>query len=346
MEESNNEVAPVGIMESFLLNQGPPTPELYYNKPKKYENDNKILISMHQKIEAQGKEIKELRNENEVLKNQLNEACQNIISISNRLNKYNNLDNYIKKLNQIQMSFLFNSLDDQLYKLEDSYKSLNHDLIKNRGEFGFINLGIKRVLKSNISKCILKYKASLDGKNPEVYHLKCDNIYYQLFIIKTTNERRFGVFFCNNKNSTMMNSNLYNTFNGFKENYMSYNYSSSKDIFYNYQSSMSMDFMDSNNLNELSDDNKNEIFNCNSRPDKFFAFNLNNRKIYYKNIKNNANTPCFSINYDPNRESYYGKEKKVAVNSHVKEFVLTGKEEFNILEFEVYEIEIDSEIKK
>ena len=53
-----------------------------------------------------------------------------------------------------------------------------------------------------------------------------------------------------------------------------------------------------------------------------------------------ANTPCFSINFDPNRESYYGKEKKVNINSQLKDFVLSGKEEFNILEFEVYEIEI------
>ena len=97
---------------------------------------------------------------------------------------------------------------------------------------------------------------------------------------------------------------------------------------------MSMDFTDINN------DKINEIFNCKSRPDKFFAFSLNNTKIYFQNIKNIANTPCFSINFDPNRESYYGKEKKVNINLQVKDFVLSGKEEFNILEFEVYEIEI------
>ena len=334
MEESNNEVAPVGVMESFLLNQGPPTPDLLSNKSKKTEINNKILILMQEKIEEQGKEIKELRNENNALKMKLNEAFQNIIFIYNQLNKYKNLEKFLNKLNQMQMSFLFNSLDDQLYKLEDSYKLLNHDLIKDRGEFGFINIGIKRQLKSNLTKCVLKYKASVDGKNPNIFHSKCDNIYYQLFIIKTTNERRFGAFFCNDKNNST-NNYLYYTFNGFNNRYIRSNHSSRKELFQNYQNNnMSVDFMD------LKKDEKNEIFNCRSRPEKFFAFNLNNRRIYYRNIKNSVNTPCFSINYDPNRESYYGREKRVSVNSLIKECVLSGREEFNILEFEVYEIEI------
>ena len=214
MEDFNEEVAPVGKLESFLLNQDSPTPELNI-KPKIKNQDDKNYFLLQKRIEEQGKEIKELKIENETLKKQLNEAFQNIISIYNRLDKYNKLEKLLSKLNQIQLNFLFNSLDDQLYKLEDSFKSLNHELIKSRAEFGLINLGIKRQLKSNIGKCILKYKASVDGKNPNIFHLKCDNIFYQLFIIKTTNERRFGVFFCNNKNYLKNNNMLYNTFNGF-----------------------------------------------------------------------------------------------------------------------------------
>lgn len=331
MEDYSDEVAPVGKIESFILNQGPPTPELN-DKPYNKEKDNKALSLLEKKVEEQGKEIKELKNENETLKKQLNEAFQNIISIYNKLNKFNKLENSLNKLNQMQLNFLYNSLDDQLYKLEDSFKSLNHELIKNRAEFGLINSGIKFQLKENISKCILKYKASVDGKNPNIFHSKCDNIFYQLFIIKTTNERRFGVFFCNKKN-IIINNNLYNTFNGFYNNYTSNNYLSNRDnelMFPN--NNMSMDFMDFNN------DKKNEIFNCKSKPNNFFAFSLNHSRIFHKNSKNQANTPCFSINFDPNRESYYGKEKKVNINSQIKDFVLSGKDEFNILEFEVYEI--------
>ena len=333
MEDYSDDVAPVGKLESFILNQGPATPELN-EKPGNKGQDNKIIISLQKKIEEQGKEIQELKNENETLKKQLNEAFQNIISIYNKLDKYTKLEKSLNKLNEMQLNFLFNSLDDQLYKLEDSYKSLNHEIIKNRAEFGLINSGIKFQIKKNIDKCILKYKASVDGKNPNIFHLKCDNIFYQLFLIKTTNEKRFGVFFSNKKNNIINNNNLYNTFNGFyNNNYINNNYLSNSDnnkVFQN--NNMSMDFMDLNN------DKKNEIFNCKSKPEKFFAFSLNSSRIYHQNFKNIYNTPCFSINYDPNRESYYGKEKKVNINSQVKDFILSGKEEFNILEFEVYEI--------
>ena len=147
MEDFNEEVAPVGKLESFLLNQDSPTPELNI-KPKIKNQDDKNYFLLQKRIEEQGKEIKELKIENETLKKQLNEAFQNIISIYNRLDKYNKLEKLLSKLNQIQLNFLFNSLDDQLYKLEDSFKSLNHELIKSRAEFGLINLGIKRQLKS------------------------------------------------------------------------------------------------------------------------------------------------------------------------------------------------------
>ena len=337
MEDYSEEVAPVGKLESFILNQGPPTPELNIVQKNKIQENNSLYL-LQKKIEEQDKEIQELKNENETLKKQLNKAFKNILSIYNKLNKFTKLENFINKLNQMQLNFLYNSLDDQLYKLEDSFKSLNHDIIKNRAELGLINNGVKFQLKSNIDKCVLKYKASVDGKNANIFHLKCDNIFYQLFIIKTTNEKRFGVFFCNKKNN-LVNNDLYNTVNGFYNNYLNLNnYTmSNRDNNQMFQhNNMSMDFMDFN------DDKKNEIFNCKSKPEKFFAFSLNNSRIYHRNMRNPQNTPCFSINFDPNRESYYGKEKKVNVNANiqVKDFVLSGKEEFNILEFEVYEITI------
>ena len=334
MEDYSEEVAPVGKIDSFIVNQGPPTPEANTIQKNK-DQDDKAFILLQKKIEEQDKEIHELKNENETLKKQLSEAFQNIISIYNKLNKFTKLENFLNKLNQLQLNFLYNSLDDQLYKLEDSFKSLNHEIIKNRAELGLINNGIKYQLKSNISKCILKYKASVDGKNANIFHLKCDNIFYQLFIIKTTNEKRFGVFFCNKKNN-LFNNNLYNTVNGFYNSNLKNNYLTTGDNMQNFDNNMSMDLMDLNN------EQNNEIFNCKSKPEKFFAFSLNNSRIYHRNIKNPQNTPCFSINFDVNRESYYGKEKKVSVsaNSQIKEFVLSGKEEFNILEFEVYEITI------
>ena len=142
MEDNNDEVAPVGRMESFILNQGPPTPQSDH-KPQVKEYDNDKVFILQKKLEEQGKEIRELKSENEILKKQLNEAFQNIISIYNKLSKYSKLDDFLDKINEIQLNFLYNSLDDQLFKLEDSFKSLNHELIKTRGEFGLINAGKK-----------------------------------------------------------------------------------------------------------------------------------------------------------------------------------------------------------
>ena len=87
MEDNDDEVAPVGIMESFILNQGPPTPQSFH-KPQAKEYSNDTIIILQKKLEEQGKEILELRSENEILKKRINEAFQNIISIYNELSKY------------------------------------------------------------------------------------------------------------------------------------------------------------------------------------------------------------------------------------------------------------------
>ena len=325
MDSSIDDVAPVGRIDSSILNQGPPTPEL--NNYSNIQNNN--LISLQKKVEEQGIQIKELKNQNNKLKTQLNEAFQNIMSIYNNIDKFNKLDSFLNKLNQFDLNLMYNRLDNQLYKLEDSYKSLNHDIIQSRAEFGLINSGIKKLLNSNIAKCILKYKSSIDGKSPNIFHMKCDNLYYKLFVIKTTNEKRFGVFF-SGQQKNLDNINLYNSY---RNNDSNYNFFSTVNSFDNFLSdNLSMDFINNN---------KNEIFNCGSFPDKFFVFSLNKSKIYFPRINNSSNNPCFSINYDQNRESYYGKEKKININSQFKDYILSGKEEFNILEFEVYEIDTE-----
>lgn len=328
MEESFDDVAPVGIIDSSIINEGTPSPKINNTIPT--QNDNNYF-SLLKEINDQEKEIKELKNENNQLKNQLNQVFQNIISLNNKMNQLNKLDNCFNKINQFDLNFLYNRLDNELYKLEDSYKSLNHDIIKNRAEFGLINSGIKNILNSNISKCLLKYKSSVDGKNTEIFHSKCDNIFYQLYIIKTTNEKRFGVFFCGKQkiNNNSEDINLYSSYNSYNSNN---NFFSSMNSFENFiNDNLSIDFINNN---------KNEIFNCKTFPEKFFVFSLNKGKIYYPRLKNATKSPCFSIFFDPYRESYYGKEKKININAQIRDYVLSGKEEFNILEFEVYEIEI------
>lgn len=236
MDSSIDDVAPVGRIDSSILNQGPPTPEL--NNYSNIQNNN--LISLQKKVEEQGIQIKELKNQNNKLKTQLNEAFQNIMSIYNNIDKFNKLDSFLNKLNQFDLNLMYNRLDNQLYKLEDSYKSLNHDIIQSRAEFGLINSGIKKLLNSNIAKCILKYKSSIDGKSPNIFHMKCDNLYYKLFVIKTTNEKRFGVFF-SGQQKNLDNINLYNSY---RNNDSNYNFFSTVNSFDNFLSdNLSMDFI-------------------------------------------------------------------------------------------------------
>ena len=164
-------------------------------------------------------------------------------------------------------------------------------------------------------------------------------------LIKTTNNRRFGVFFCNKEdkenkinssknitvNLTQRNININNQLNSY-QTYRSQNFDyMNNNSIYNNNFFKSQDniFKYHSNYNTLSADFKDydidktsEIFNCKNKPDKFFAFSLNNKRNYFLNNKNPDNTPCLSINFDPNRESFYGKEKRV---TRIEFFPKTGR---------------------
>ena len=324
MEENSENVAPVGNIDSSILNQYPPSSRIKNSNIKK---DNNQLIKLKKKLEQQGNEINKLKIENKQFKNQLNETFQNILSIYSQLENFNKLDNYLDIANEIDLNFPYNRLDNKLYQLEDSYKSLNHEIIKTRAEYALINSGVKHLLNSNISKCELRYKSSMDDKNNKIFLDKCDNIFYKLLIVKTTNERRFGVFFFGKE------KNIIDYYNSNRSNDSNYNnFFSSLNSFENFiNDTLSVD---------LSNNNKNKIFSfITNNFEKYFTFSLNKGKIYYSRKNSTSNIPCFSINYDPNKEKFYGKE--INTNSRIKEYILSGKDEFNILEFQLYEIEIE-----
>ena len=67
----------------------------------------------------------------------------------------------------------------------------------------------------------------------------------------------------------------------------------------------------------------------------YFFFSLDELKIFYCNNQLNKNNPQFSIFYDLNRQTLY--EKEVLINN---QFKLSGKNEFNIKDFELYFAEI------
>ena len=77
------------------------------------------------------------------------------------------------------------------------------------------------------------------------------------------------------------------------------------------------------------------IFDSSSLEKDYFVFSLNELNIFYCNNQENGNNPQFSIFYDINRQCLFGQE-----NSNTYQFKLSGKEEFNIKDFELYNVKI------
>ena len=120
------------------------------------------------------------------------------------------------------------------------------------------------------------------------------------------------------------------------------------------QMNQGMNNMNNNNMgmnNNMNQPNKDVIFNSSVCSNKYFVFSIDDSKIYYSE-DNNYN---FSILYDFNRQCLYGNEinntsnninldqsyQTVAINSPINlnnAFKLSGKSQFNVKTFELYQI--------
>ena len=98
-------------------------------------------------------------------------------------------------------------------------------------------------------------------------------------------------------------------------------------------------YMQQNNNNMINNNmNQNmDIFSSNSISNKFFIFSLDDLSIYYSNDENTNNFPKFEIKYDNNRQCLFGIESYQNLNTSYK---LSGKNNFNISKYELYEIEL------
>ena len=103
--------------------------------------------------------MKELIKENKSLKSELNETKVRLDILSNAFYDY---------INKNDLNCIYNLFDVNLYKLEDLYNTIDHDIIKYKEDLGFINYGLKDIRK-NINKMRLKYKASIHGKNLKTF---------------------------------------------------------------------------------------------------------------------------------------------------------------------------------
>ena len=190
------------------------------------------------------------------------------------------------------------NFDNTLYKLDDVYNTISHNIIKKKEDLGLINYGIKDLLSINIKNWILKYIYSTNSKDILNFSSSISSIKNLLIVLKTTDYKRFGVFYQNN-NINIRWKNDVNSFCG--------------------------------NCNKKLKSSIKRLFCTCYKIGQSFIFSFDKFKVY-ENINENPN---FNIKYDYNRECLFGNEfilkkqieKKLSFNINDSDF----NENINIL---------------
>jgi len=196
------------------------------NDDENYDIKNKNL-----KINELENEIKEIKNDKNILlkkiniledlvNNQNNELKNIIVEQKNTIEKLNNLETTINeqkyKIGKIyNIEKLLNSQKNEIEKIKNwkneydselqdmlitkinkmSLNKIDSKIINKKEELEFLENRLKNseVLKKKNITYKLLYRATKDGNNMQTFHNKCDNIMGTLTIIKTTKGMRFGV---------------------------------------------------------------------------------------------------------------------------------------------------------
>ena len=312
----------------------------FFNKINKFIDSLKIekignFFLLHITLDRNKKEIITVKleesSEEEELEGDINnlEDAIKIIKILVKENK--DLKTKLKYLsnefeeykNNMRLNFTYNSLDINSYKLDNIYKTLScRDIIQNRDEFGLINTGFQHIFKKNIIVFECIFKSKNNDYNYQKFSNMLNDYKYLVFAIFTKDKRRFGAFYenCNNYNNNQINE-------------MNNNYQEEDQEEDEYPNNI---FLMRQNYNySINNTNGTLIFNSSSIINDYFIFSLNELNIFYCNNQENRNSLQFSIFYDSNRQCFFGRE---CSNNNL--FKLSRKQEFNIEEFEIYNVEI------
>ena len=288
--------------------------------------------------------------------------------------------NLLEKENEkLRLNCLYNSFNMNSYKLENIFYYLKSDIIKERGDLGLINQGIYNLFNKNIISFDLIYKSDEDI-NIQNFQEIYNRLEYSLIVVLTKDKKRFGAFNNNKRNFNIgknvlnnisiglnmmnnnMNNNMINNNNNFRNNNMiNNNIFMNNNMIKNNKNYMNNNMINNNknkpmNIginNNKNQPNKDVIFNSSVCSNKYFVFSIDDSKIYYSE-DNNYN---FSVLYDFNRQCLYGNEinntsnninlaqsyQTIAINSPVSlnnTFKLSGKSQFNVKTFELYQISL------
>ena len=150
-----------------------------YEKIKEIDilkNQNKNFIIEIDNLKNQNKDFKKVIEENlkeiNLLKNENTE-------LKKRIDNINNENKQLKEMNKIDMKYITS--------LTENIKNGNFnesDIMKN-DEKGMLFLEIEKKLNKKIIQLKKLYQATIDGGEPEIFHLKCDGIPNTLVLIKS-----------------------------------------------------------------------------------------------------------------------------------------------------------------
>lgn len=179
--------------------------ELYEKEINTTDKFDKILSL----IEAQNKEINELKQKNINIENILNE---NIIIINQQKSQINELKEKNKELVNLfnenknlinQQKLQINNLEEKINKLENSntnYGNYGNDIIENLDSIIIKdNIQYKKYLKNWISpnkkiKAKLLYRLTKDGNLASEFHKKCDNKGTTLILFDLIDGNKIGFY--------------------------------------------------------------------------------------------------------------------------------------------------------
>ena len=251
-----------------------------------------------------------------------------------------------ERITKMDLNCEYNLFNVEAYNLENIFIPLTENkekiLISKRAELGLINKGIFHLFNSNIIIFNLIYDSKKDGEEPENFKKKFEGLIYSIIIIKTKDKKRFG-FFCNNsqKNNMQNNNNMNMQMNNIQNN--------QNNIFGNRLNNNMLNNNIGNDMrnnyaliNNQNNNNILNIFSTTSILNDCFAFSFDDLTIYYSSEQKNI-FPSIDIKYDNTRQSLFGNEyignSRNQINMNNQIYKLSGKSNFNIKKYELFEIQ-------
>ena len=280
------------------------------NKTKEIEEYKKIINEDKKRIDDLEKEKNEDRKKIDDLQRKINEDEKQINDLKEKIKSINDkkvenfgkeITNYTKENNnRLELNKKDEFYDSYKYIINNSI-SINSVII-NAYELAQINNGIKRQKNKNIKKLNLLYKCTRDGDSWDKYHSKCDGHQNLLTLVKTTEGRKFGGF-----SSLILKSS-----GGGQKDGTAFIFSlDKKKNYYINKGKIAVYFYQRGPIfGQIYGQSSEFTLQCDKKP-----------SLSGENCVDDTGTNCC---YD------YGKGEK---------YVLAGKNEFNVLEYEVFELE-------